>query len=179
MKKLIVCLAAVLASVSVMAESEPFNLSITPDVAIYGRNVMIEGLTLSIWGENQQKSLALGIVNGSVSNSAGLDWGLILNYADNYKGVKWGFVNYTKSDTLGWDAGFVNYTGNTLRGLYTGAVNYVGRLKGVEFGLVNYVDDGDSAFQIGLLNIIGNNRTWFSNLPDSLAPGMILVNWRF
>jgi len=187
MKKLIVCLTAVLVSIGAMAETKPiitaetkpFNLSITPDVAIYGRNVMIEGLTLSIWGENQQTSLALGIVNGSFGNSAGLDWGFILNYADNYKGVKWGLVNYTKKDALGWDAGFVNYTEGTVRGLYTGVVNYVDRLKGVEFGLVNYVDKADAGFQIGIINIIHNNKSWFSDLPNSLAPGMILVNWRF
>ena len=187
MKKLILCLTAVLVSTGVMAETkllamtetEAFNLSITPDVAVYNRNVTIEGVTLSIWGENPQKSLALGIVNGSTGNSAGLDWGFILNYADNYKGVKWGLVNYTKRDALGWDAGFVNYTSGTVRGLYTGVVNYVDRLKGIEFGLINYVDKSDAGFQIGIINIIGNNNTWFSDLPNSLAPGMILVNWRF
>lgn len=187
MKKLILCLTAVLVSTGVMAETkslsatgtEPFNLSLTPDVAVYKRNVRIEGVTLSVWGENPQTSLALGIVNGSTGNSAGLDWGFILNYADNYKGVKWGFVNYTKQDALGWDAGFVNYTTGTVRGLYTGVVNYVDRLKGVEFGLVNYVDKADSGLQIGIVNIIRNNKTWFSDMPNSLAPVMIFVNWRF
>ncbi len=186
MKKLIVCLAAVLVSIGAMAETKslattdtkPFNLSITPDIAIYGRNVMIEGLTLSIWGENQQTSLALGIVNGTTGNSAGLDWGCV-NYAENYKGVKWSFVNYTKQNTLGWDAGFVNYTGGTMRGLYTGAVNYVDHLKGLEFGFINYVDNSDTGFQIGIINIIHNNKSWFSDLPNSLAPVMIFVNWRF
>ena len=51
MKKLIVCLAAVLVSISVMAETksltttetQSFNLSITPDIAVYKRNVTIEG----------------------------------------------------------------------------------------------------------------------------------------
>ena len=187
MKKLIVCFAAVLVSIGAMAEVKPikttqtesFNLSITPDIAVYNRNVTIEGVTLSIWGENPQTSLALGIVNGSTGQSSGLDWAFILNYADNYKGVKWGFVNYTKHDSLGWDAGFVNYNGDTVRGLYTSAVNYVGRLKGVEFGFINYVDKADAGFQIGIVNIIHNNNSWFSDLPNSLAPVMILVNWRF
>jgi len=178
MKKLIVSLAAVLASISVMAETKPFNLSITPDVAIYSRSVTIEGVTLSIWGENPQKSLALGIVNGSVGNSAGLDWAFILNYADNYDGVKWGLVNFTKGNGLGWDAGFVNYTEGLATGLLTGVVNYTERLNGVEFGFINYVDKTDAGFQIGIINIIRSNKGWFSDLPNQLAPAMILVNWR-
>ncbi|MFA6293525.1 MAG: hypothetical protein WC637_17195 [Victivallales bacterium] len=194
MKKLIVCLAAVLVSIGAMAETKlinvpetrPFNLSLTPDVAIYGRNVTIEGMTLSIWGENPQASFALGLVNGSASHSAGFSLG-ILNYAENYKGLQLGLVNYTKQDSSGWGGGFflglvasaVNYTGGVMEGLHTGVVNYAGRLKGVELGLVNYVDNADSGFQIGLINVIHNNKNWFSNLPSELAPGMILVNWRF
>ncbi|MHB9140058.1 MAG: hypothetical protein ACYC4Q_11710 [Victivallaceae bacterium] len=187
MKKLIVCLAAVMISTIIMAETKPvsatetksFNCSITPDVAIYSRNVTIEGVTLSIWGENPQKSLALGIVNGSVGSSAGLDWAFILNYADNYDGVKWGLVNFTKGNGLGWDAGFVNYTEGLATGLLTGVVNYTERLNGVEFGLINYVDKADAGVQIGILNIIRNNKGWFSDMPNQLAPWMIFVNWRF
>jgi hypothetical protein len=179
MKKLLLCLAAVMASIGVMAETKPFNLSITPDMAIYDQNVMIKGVTLSIWGQNPQKSLALGIVNGSVGNSAGLDWAFILNYADNYDGVKWGLVNFTKQDALGWDGGFVNYTEGLSTGLTTGAVNYTDRLKGLEFGFINYVDRTDAGFQIGIINIIRSNKSWFSDLPNSLAPVMIFVNWRF
>ena len=81
MKKLIVCLAAVLVSTIVMAETKPvstpetrpFNLSLTPDVSIYGRNAMIEGMTLSLWGENPQKSFALGLVNGTDRKSTRLN----------------------------------------------------------------------------------------------------------
>jgi len=32
--------------------------------------------------------------------------------------------------------------------------------------------------QIGLINFIPSNR-WFTGLPDELAPGMVLINWRF
>jgi len=193
MKKLIACLAAVLVSTIVMAETKlvsvpetrPFNLSLTPDVSVYGRNATIEGMTLSIWGQNPQKSFALGLVNGTADHSVGFSLG-ILNYADYYKGLQLGLVNYTKEDSTGFLGGFFgfifsgfNYTGGTMRGLYTGVVNYAGRLKGLELGIVNYVDESDSGFQIGLLNIIHNNKSWFSNFPSELAPWMILVNWRF
>jgi hypothetical protein len=185
MKKILACIATVLISISAMAENRPFNLSLTPDVAIYPRTDTIEGLTLSIWGENQQTSLALGIANGSVAQSYGVSLG-ILNYADNYTGLQWGLVNYTKHDSTGWQGGFlfglvvsgVNYTGDTMKGLYTGVVNYSGKLSGLELGLVNYTDDA-SGVQIGLVNIVGRNKSWFGELPNELAPVMILVNWRF
>lgn len=178
MKKLLTCLITILASIGVMAGTKPFNLSLTPDVAVYDRSETIEGVTLSLWGENKQNSLALGIVNGSVGQSAGLDLALALNYADNYKGVQWGLINYTKHDSLGWDGGFVNYTEGLMTGLLTGVINYAGRLKGVQFGLINYVQATDTGVQIGLINIIRPNTVWFSHLPKELAPVMILVNWR-
>lgn len=177
MKKLCACLAVALMSFGAFADTKPFNISIVPDVAIYNRMTTIDGLTLSIWGENPQTSLALGIINGSVGNSAGLDWALLLNYADNYKGVQWAPINYTGNDSLGWDAGFVNYAGGLMTGLATGAVNVSNRLLGVQFGIINYVDTTDTGFQIGLINIIQSNREWFSNFPNEFAPMMIFVNW--
>ena len=59
MKKLLVSLIAVLVSAGAMAGTRPFNLSLTPDIAVYSRSETIEGLTLSVWGENRQTSLAL------------------------------------------------------------------------------------------------------------------------
>jgi hypothetical protein len=177
MKKICVCLAAALISFGVLGDTKPFNISITPDMAIYGRTTTIEGVTLSIWGENPQTSLALGIINGSVGDSAGLDWALILNYADDYKGVQWAPINYTKHDSLGWDGGFINYTGGLMTGLLTGAVNVSQKLRGVQFGFVNYVETTDAGVQIGFINIIRSNRQWFANLPTELAPVMIFVNW--
>ncbi|OGV76435.1 MAG: hypothetical protein A3K18_12775 [Lentisphaerae bacterium RIFOXYA12_64_32] len=186
MKKLLACLATVLVSTGAMAGTKPVNLSLTPDIAICDRSETIEGLTLSIWGENEQTSLALGIANGSVGQSAGLSAG-VLNYADNYKGLQWALVNYTKEDFSGWQGGplfglifsVVNYTGGNMKGLQVGGVNYAGRLTGLQLGVVNYAEAADAGVQIGLVNIIHQNTMWFSGLPDELAPGMVLVNWRF
>lgn len=185
MRKLLIVLASLLVASGAMAQTKPFNASITPDYSVYGRNVMIEGLTLSIWGENPQTSLAIGFVNGSTGNSAGLSLGL-LNYAENYKGLQWGFVNYTTGDFSGWQGGFgfgiaisaLNYTGGTMKGLQTGVVNYAGKLTGLQIGILNYAATAKSGVQIGLVNIMPENE-WFTNLPDELAPGMIFVNWRF
>ena len=151
-----------------MAQTKPFNASITPDYSVYGRNVTIEGLTLSIWGENQQTSLALGIVNGTTGNSAGLSWAYILNYG----------INYLKGDFLGWQGGLVNYAAGSMKGLQSGVVNCAGTLTGLQFGLVNYAEEGVTGVQIGLVNLIPSNA-WFSELPNELAPGMIFVNWQF
>ena len=181
MKKLLICLFTALASAGAMAQmatTKPFNMSITPDMAVYNRFTTIEGLTLSIWGENQQTSLALGFANGSKGQSAGLDLAFILNYADSYKGVQLAMINYNKQESLGWDGGLVNYTEGSMTGLLTGVVNYAGRLRGLQFGLVNFVDATDTGVQIGLINIVRPNTAWFSDFPHSLAPAMIFVNWR-
>ncbi len=71
MKKLLAVLASVVGISTAMAGDEPFQLSLTPDVAIYDRTDRIDGLTLSIWGENPQSSLAIGLVNGTTGNSVG------------------------------------------------------------------------------------------------------------
>lgn len=178
MKKMIATVLAVLVSSVVLGETKAFNASLTPDMAIHDRKTVIEGVTLSVWGENPQTSFALGIVNGSTGDSAGLDWSFAVNYADNYKGVMWAPVNYMKKDSLGWDAGFVNFTEGLMTGLATGTVNYAKQLKGVQFGLFNYVDKTDAGFQLGLINVVKSNQTWFSKFPHELAPAMIFVNWK-
>jgi hypothetical protein len=44
--------------------------------------------------------------------------------------------------------------------------------------LLNYAATAQTGVQIGVLNLIPPNE-WFTDLPDALAPGMVLVNWRF
>lgn len=178
MKKSLAILVGVMGLGGALADSAPLQLSLTPDYAFVDRNERIEGLSLNIWGENPQSALALGFVNGSTGESAGLSWAFILNYAENYKGVQWAAVNYTEDDFLGWQAAFVNYTGSTMKGLQTGWVNYAGTLTGVQFGLVNFAETAQTGVQIGLVNLLPENE-WFSELPDALAPGMIFVNWCF
>ena len=185
MRKVLTVLVGVIVASGALAGDKPIQLSLTPEIALYDRSERIEGLTLNIWGENPQAGLALGLVNGSTGRSAGLTVG-ILNYADNYRGLQWGLVNYTKGDLLGWQGGFclgllgsvVNYTGGTMKGFQCGVVNYAGRLTGLQLGIVNYAATAETGLQIGVLNLIPENH-WFTELPDELAPGMVLVNWRF
>lgn len=179
MRKAIVLLSFIMISTVAMAGTKVFNLSLTPDIAIQDRGDTIKGLTLSVWGENEQTSLALGFVNGSTGDSAGLSLGFIMNYAENYKGVQWAWINYASGDFLGWQSGIVNYVEDSMKGLQTGWLNYAGQLTGLQFGLVNYAESADSGVQIGFLNFIRSNKDWFSALPEELAPGMIFVNWGF
>ncbi|MDE0839782.1 MAG: hypothetical protein OSB41_12120 [Kiritimatiellae bacterium] len=90
------------------AETAAIQVSLTPDVALQSRDTRIEGISLNIWGENEQSALALGLVNGARNNSEGVMLGYFVNYADNYKGVQFAMVNYNKGDFLGWQSAFVN-----------------------------------------------------------------------
>ncbi|MFT5127777.1 MAG: hypothetical protein ACI8W8_001384 [Rhodothermales bacterium] len=178
MKKLLVGLMAASITCLSFAETQPINLSLTPDISLQDRSDRIEGLTLSIWGENEQESLAIGFVNGSVGESMGLSLGL-LNYADNYTGLQWGVLNTAKQDYAGWQHGFGNHVGGELYGLQTGWLNCANHLRGVQLGLVNFTQTAGPGLQVGLLNIIAQNDMWFVDLPEQVAPAMIFVNWRF
>ncbi len=182
MKKviLIVCIGIIVVIAGqAMAEegSKPIQLSIAPDIAIFDRNTRIQGFTLGIWSENPQDAFALGIVNGSSGKSNGFSLG-VANYADSYKGVQWSLFNYAKDNYGGWSLGIANVAKGTMTGLQTGAVNYAGNLTGLQIGAVNYADKASGGVQIGVINIIPENK-WFSGFPGELAPGMIIVNWRF
>ncbi len=179
MKKifLLACLVIFMASGQAVA-SKPIQLSLTPDIALQPRSTRIEGLSLNIWGENPQTSLALGFVNGFNGMSKGFSLGLLLNYSDSYTGFQLGCVPYTTGSLLGGQLGLVNYTVGPVQGIQLGGVNYAGHFKGVQLGFVNYAASVETGVQIGIINIIPQNE-WFSRFPDEIAPGMVLINWRF
>ena len=190
---LIAALPAVAQEPAVMQEpavtQEPvpaFQASFTPEHALYPRSQRIQGLTLSFWGENPQTSLAIGLVNGSTGESAGLSLGLA-NYAESYAGLQWSFANFAAQNFTGWQGGplfgflvsGVNFVGGDMRGLQLGAVNLAGKLSGLQLGLVNYCQRAESGVQVGVINLIAENQYWFSRWPNEVGPGMVLVNWRF
>jgi hypothetical protein len=174
-------------ALGVFAQQNPsFQASFVPNGAMYPPEQRIDGMTLSIWGENPQSAFALGFVNGSTGESEGLSLGLV-NYAESYSGVQWSFINYAEKDFTGWQGGpllglvvsGVNYTGGYMRGVQLGVINLAGKLSGFQVGLINYAQYVDPGIQIGLVNVIAQNSGWFTNWPDEVAPGMVLVNWRF
>ena len=163
MKKLsIICTLAFAAS-AMSAGAAAFQASLTPDTAIQAKSTEIDGLTLSVWGENPQHALSLGFVNGSTGDSSGLSWAFLLNYDDSYKGVQLGLVNYSKEDYLGLQLGCVNAAEGKFKGLQWGFVNYTENLHGVQIGFIN----------------VAENNPWFTEFPDKLAKGFPIVNWSF
>ena len=125
-----------------------WQLSLTPEIATQPRDAVIEGLCLSIWGENEQRAVAIGLVNGSSGDSVGVSFGG-LNYAENYKGVQLGLINYTSGELsgvqMGWFGGF-------------GGINYAGALTGLQLGLFNYAETAENGVQVGIINIIQPDR---------------------
>ncbi|MFO7983807.1 MAG: hypothetical protein R6V08_10175 [Desulfuromonadales bacterium] len=164
-KKLLFVLIGCLFATTAFAQSKPVQLSLIPDLAIYDKTTHIKGVSLSIWGENPQTALALGIVNGSTGDSSGISFGFLANYAENFKGAHL--------------AGIANYSSARFTGLQWAPFNYAERLNGLQLGFVNFAAATDKGLQIGLVNIMQSNKSWFTRLPSEVAPAMVLVNWRF
>jgi hypothetical protein len=121
-KTLILCVIACLITSTAFAEPI-FQASLAPGIALHNRNQRIEGFTLSLWGENPQTSLALGIINGTDRNSGGVSLGFI-NYGDVYSGVQLGFLNADRD----------------LHGAQVGVLNIAnGKKTGFQFGLFNVI----------------------------------------
>lgn len=178
MKIKLIIVALIAGTVWVGAQdSVPIQLSLTPDIALQSRTTTIHGLSLNIWGENQQKSLTLGIVNGSTGDSGGLSWGLV-NYADSYTGVAWGLVNVSQNSFVGWQHGWFNISRGTFSGFQSGWIlNFAGEFHGLQLGLVNYAENLHGV-QLGFANIATNNP-WFDEFPNKLAKGFPILNWSF
>jgi hypothetical protein len=177
MKKIFVITTLVIGTVGLKAQdAHCFQASLTPDIAIHSRTAEIDGLSLDIWGENPQRSLNIGFINGSTGDSAGLSWGLV-NYDESYTGVQWAAVNYSGKSFVGWQNGFVNWSQGNFTGFQEGAVNVSEEFTGLQLGWINYSQKLDGV-QIGLINVAMNNP-WFTALPDKLATGFPFFNWSF
>jgi hypothetical protein len=159
-----------------VGDTTAFQLSLTPDIALYSRTTTVRGLALNIWGENQIEGVNIGVVNGSTGESAGFSWALV-NYDDTFHGVQWGWVNYSKQEFIGWQRGLVNIDRGTFLGFQDGFVNVTEETRGLQLGLVNYAERLRGV-QIGIINVALNNP-WFKEFPDKLATGFPIINWSF
>jgi hypothetical protein len=178
MKKLIIlCALATGVAVAKADDASFFQASLTPDIAIHAKTERINGICLSIWGENPQSALALGFVNGSTGESKGFTWSFFYNYADSYSGVAWALVNHSKTKFVGWQSGLVNYSQGYFMGFQSGWINVSEEFHGLQWGLVNYAQKLRGV-QIGFVNVAMNNP-WFKEFPDKLATGFPIVNWSF
>lgn len=189
MREIITLVILAATAFRVTAEEAFLQLSLTPDVALQSRDTIINGVSLNIWGENEQSAFALGLVNGSTGDSAGLSWGIV-NYAENYSGVQLGFVNYAGGEFIGaqfggvnaamavtgLQCGFVNYAEN-LRGVQLGGVDVALNASGLQLGFINYAESLHGV-QVGFINIVTENP-FFDDFPDKLATVFPVVNWSF
>jgi hypothetical protein len=175
MKKLLLISSLAGVTLGLQAQSA-FQASLTPDIAVHPKTTEIDGITLSIWGENPVHALSLGFVNGSTGDSGGLSWGLV-NYADSYTGVAWGIINVSRTSFVGWQDGFVNFSQGEFEGLQMGGINVAEKMHGLQLGFVNY-SESLRGLQIGFINVAANNP-WFTDFPDKLATGFPIVNWSF
>ena len=176
MKKLILISALAIAVSRLTADEAAFQASLTPDIAIQPRSTQINGFAINIWGENQQHSLNLGFVNGSLGDSAGFTFGLV-NYAESYTGIQWGFANYSGRNFVGLQIGDLNVSQGSFQGVQYGYVNYAEEFQGLQLGAVNYAKNL-RGIQLGLINVAMNNP-WFKEFPDKLATGFPFFNWSF
>ena len=165
MKKIVLTLICCFFATGAYAATAPFQMSLTPDVAIHAKTTQINGVTLNIWGQNPQRAFALGFVNGSTGNSSGVSLSLLANYAEDYKGAQLAFI--------------ANYASGTFTGLQWAFVNYADNLNGLQLGFVNVAKTSQQGLQIGLINVMQQTKTWFSGFPNDVAPAMVFVNWRF
>jgi hypothetical protein len=177
MKQQLILASGLAVAAATGAAEAPFQLSLTPDIAIQDRSTFIRGVSLGIWSENPQQSLALGIVNGSTGESSGFSWAFGLNYAEDYTGVHWAMINYASGRFKGWQAAFVNISGDSFTGLQLGGINVAQDVSGVQLGFVNYTEKLHG-LQLGFVNIATDNP-WFDEFPDKLAKGFPFVNWSF
>ena len=169
--------ALIFSSFAWASGDKPFNLSLTRDISIFPHQ-RITGATLSVWGENETHGLSLGFVNGTVGRSAGASIGLV-NYADEYTGAQLGVFNWGKRPFEGLQVGLVNYCAEAMTGAQWGVVNYTEKMSGLQVGLFNYARVTEAGVQVGLINVIQANTSFFGEFPKSVAPFMILANWRF
>ena len=165
MKKLILVFIGCFFATGAFAQTQSFQLSLIPDIAIHSKTTHIKGVSLSIWGENRQSALALGVVNGSTGTSSGISLGLLANYAESYEGAHLAYI--------------ANYSSVRFSGLQLAAFNYAARLHGLQLGFVNFAETSDKGVQVGFINIMNNTKEWFRYFPNEIAPVMPFVNWRF
>jgi hypothetical protein len=175
--KIQVAVAAMAVGAITLRADTAIQLSLTPKIALYPRTEMVRGLSLSIWGENPQVGLAIGLVNGSTGDSGGVSWGIV-NYAESYEGLQWGAINLSWENFEGWQNGYINIAEGSFTGFQSGLINVCeNSATGFQLGALNYAQELNG-LQIGFVNLSMNNPL-FSEMPDKLAPVFPVLNWSF
>ena len=152
---------------------EPFELALFTPLQVRGPDSAIQILRLSlIYGENVSvKGLDISLVG---RNTGGIS-----------KGLQYALVGYVEGDFVGWQDGYIagivegDFKGlqgpaaynrlETGEGVQLGLINQAAEMSGFQLGVVNFAESM-YGLQNGLVNII-QDKTSISFLP--------IVNWSF
>jgi hypothetical protein len=111
---------------------------------IYGKNVDMTGLDLSLVGVN----------TGSVT---GLSWTGVGMVDGSFTGWQSGWLaSVTKGNMQGLQSGIYTHSGSGSTGAQFGFYNTADDFSGLQFGFINVAESMRSGLQIGLINIIKN-----------------------
>ena len=139
----VIIVLIILLSADIIAQDNPFQLSLFNPVQIVPENESVSGIRLNL------------IYTKNV-NVTGFDMGLVNATTGKQLGVQWGGVNITEGGFTGWQSAFVNVSHGDFVGLQTSWVNYHGGyFNGLQFSIVNYTETL-KGLQLGLINIIGS-----------------------
>ena len=125
---------------------------------IYGKNVNMTGLDLSLVGVNT------GSVTGVAFSGLGMVDGDFTGWQDSW------LASITKGNMQGLQVGAYTKSGMGSTGMQFGLLNTSDDFSGFQLGVVNIAETMRSGLQIGLINIIKNKEKL------KLFP---IVNWKF
>ncbi|GEM_PF-188405 len=162
-----------LCSIFRVVASEPFQLSLTPDVQWHDRSTDIAGVRIGVWADNDSFSgLDLNIAQQTYQDWSGVGFAVYNQIDGEGRGVllapfgindvKEHFTGWTASTFYnrvdgsihGWQTALVAYSGNGGKGLQSAAIAIAdGDLAGVQFGAVYSHCSGEfNGLQTGLVN---------------------------
>ena len=133
-----------LLSTNIIAQDNPFQLSLFNPVQIVPENESVSGIRLNlIYTKNVNVTgFDMGLVNVTTGKQLGVQWGGVNVTEGGFTGWQAGFVNISRGDFVGFQSSWVNYHGGYFNGLQISIVNYAATLKGLQIGLINIIGEG-------------------------------------
>ena len=133
-----------LLSANIIAQDNPFQLSLFNPIQIVPENESVSGIRLNlIYTKNVNVTgFDLGLVNVTTGKEVGVQWGGVNVTEGGFTGWQSGFVNISHGDFVGFQDSWVNYHDGHFNGLQFSIVNYAATLKGLQIGLINIIGEG-------------------------------------
>ena len=135
----------ILLSANIIAQDNPFQLSLFNPVQIVPENESVNGIRLNlIYTKNVNVTgFDLGLVNVTTGKQLGVQWGAVDITDGGFTGWQGSCIaNISKGDFVGFQTAAVNYHGAHFNGLQLAVVNYTATLEGLQLGLINIIGEG-------------------------------------